>query len=394
MKRTIPCILLCTALACCTPTSMDKMDSIHYTILRWENSGFSDIDKFLSSDVGQNSVQDFANLLFFLDKSIIFRITALEYETVDPNNQPIMASGLVFHPLNRKSRGVFDSFPTAHIGGSGPSDVLYAVEGVMALLGYTVIVPDLLGFGVSKETISPFLMVENTGRVAYDMRCVAALYLWDEFRFELPTETSIMGYSLGGSAALAAQKFYEIYHSNTVKVKEVHAGGGAYDLPTAFSVFSKTGVSDYPSIPNALLAFDHYYKLNTDFEQVFTGPLLDHYHDWYSGTYTLDEMMDHLGSDLHTYLHADFFKPLDLQNEELKKFYPYLVENSVSEGWRPKAPIYLSHARVDTYVPVECAEVTVSKLRKAGANVSLNLFPGTHNTVGYLHFLRTVLEFF
>ena len=393
MNRFLFILLISFVFAGCSPISMDKMEEIDYTVLQWENGRFSDIYKFLSSDVGDDTVQDIVKLLFFLDKNITFRITALEYTTVDPNNHPIKASGLVFHPLNRKSRGVFDSFPTAHIGGSGPSDVMYAVEGVMVFLGYTVIVPDLLGFGVSKETMSPFLMTQNTGRVAYDMRRAAAQYLWDEFRFELPTETTIMGYSLGGSAALSAQKFYETYHANTVKVKEVHAGGGAYDLPVAFATFSKTGFSDYPSIPNAFLAFDHYYHLNIDFEQVFTGALLDHYHDWYSGSYTLSEMMEHLGSNLHAYLHPDFFKPFDQQNDEIKKIHPFLAENSVSEGWRPKAPVYLSHARVDTYVPVECAQAAVSKFRKAGANVSLTLYPGTHNTVGYHHFVRMVLHF-
>jgi len=229
------------------------------------------------------------------------------------------------------------------------------------------------------------------------MRRAAAQYLWDEFRYVFPAETIIMGYSLGGSAALATQKYYETYHANTVKVKEVYASSGAYNLEVAFEAFAKTGFSDYPAIPSIILAFKHYYfddrGLELDLTQIFKGDLLANYKDWYSGKYKSVEIMEMLGTDLHAYLHEDFFKPLDQQNETLKSLHPHLKENSLTEGWRPQAPIYLTHAKDDTFVPTECAEVAVKNLRRAGANISYISYPGTHNTVGYLWFIRSLLRF-
>jgi len=377
-------ILLGFALACCTPMETYEPDPVYYKVLRWENTSLSDLGKF------DDGLEDYLPVLFFLDKDLIFRITALEYDTVDPNGVPVKASGLVFHPLNRKSKGVVDAMPIARLGQSGVSVAMYAAEGLVALTGYTVILPDLLGFGVSqKEGVwPPFLMSENTGRVTYDMRCAAARYLWDEFRYSLPEETVIMGYSLGGSAALATQKYYETYHSNTIKIKEVHAGGGAYDLPAAFAAFAQTRFSDFAAIPNTILAFNHYYHdLQLDFKQIFTGYLLENYEQWNEGAYK------NIEDDISTYMHPDFFKPFDQQNDEFKRLHTYLIENSVSEGWCPKAPIYLSHAKTDAHVPVEAAEAALKKLRKAGGNISLLTYPGDHDSVGYTFILRLLIHF-
>jgi dienelactone hydrolase len=305
---------------------------------------------------------------------------------------------LVFHPINKKSKGVIDFSPTAHMDSEGGgTDELYAIEGILILMGYTVIIPDLIGSGISKDMQVPFLMAENTGRVAYDMRRAAAQYLWDEFKHQLPAETIIMGYSLGGSAALATQKYYETRHPNTVKVKEVYASSGAYDLVVAFEAFAKAGYSDYPAIPHTILAFKHYYfdchDRELDLEQIFSGELLAKYTDWYSGKFKSMEIMEMLGTDIHAYMHEDFFKPYEEQNEALKSLFPYLIENSLTNGWRPKAPIYMTHSNTDTYVPVECAEAVVKSFRRAGATVSYITYPGTHLTVGYLWFLRSILHF-
>ena len=378
----------------CTSLSMDKVEYANYSILHSEDSGFFDIGKFGTHDVGILGLDNHTELLFFLDKNITYRAAVIKYMTEDPDGNPIEASGLVFHPLNKKSKGVVVSLPTARIGSVGPSDEIFAIEGVMVYRGYTVIMPDLLGFGVSKgSTKAPFLMTHNTGKVTYDMHRAAAQYLWDTFAYSIPSKTTIVGYSLGGSAALSVQKYYETYQSHSIKVKEVHAGGGAYDLPTAFSVFSQTRYSEYPSIPKTILTFDHFYHLNIDFEKVFVGELLNNYQDWYSGIYSIAELMERLGSNIESYMHPDFFKPMGQQNEEFEKLYPYLVENSVSMGWSPKAPVYLIHAKNDTYVPVECAQVAVRNFRRSGSNVSFTIYPSNHLLIGLFYFFETLLRY-
>lgn len=389
MRHTLFSLVLSTLLLLmgCTPMDTIEIAPVYYKVLQSGDTDFSDIKKF------NPILEDFSSLLFFLDKSISIRITALEYDTVDPFGQPIRASGLVLHPLNKKSKGVIEVLPHARIGGEGASAEFYSAEGLLAFSGYTVIVPDLLGFGVSREAVrSPFLMSEITGKVAYDMRLAAIRFLWEEFKYALPSQTILMGYSLGGSAAVATQKYYETNHSNAVKVKEVYAGGGAYDLNAAFSAYARDEFSTYPAIPNTILAFNHFYNLDLDFSQIFTGTLLENYDAWYNGVINT-RFLENLSLNLRDYMHEDFFKPFNLQNEEFKKLHPLLTLNSVSQGWRPKATIYLTHATEDTHVPVECADAAVKNWRRAGANVVYYRYPGHHESVASVYFLRNLLSF-
>jgi len=363
------------------------MEPLQYRVIICEDADYSATGKF------NPMMDDLKDYLPFFDKKLIFHAAAIEYWTKAPDGSDVLASGIVYHPINKKSKGVIDMMPKARMHkNSGSAEGLFSEEGMCVLLGYTVIVPDLLGVSSSRHMTIPFLMVENTGRVAYDMRRAAAQYLWDKFGYKLPFETTIMGYSLGGSAALAAQKYYETHHANNVKVKEVNAGGGTYDLVAAFNAFARTGYSDYAAIPLVILAFNEYYHLNLDINQIFFGDLAIHYEDWFGGSHSSRSIMGWLTTDLHTYMHPDFFKPKEEQNDEFKKLYPLLVENSVSEGWRPKAPIYLTHANVDTYVPRECADEAVKKLRKAGANIWCAYYLGDHYSVGATYFIRNFLR--
>ena len=390
MKHTLFFFLFGYALTCCSP--MDKMNVIDYHVIKYETAGYDQFDKF------HPLLAEYKDFFIFFDKTLEFKVAAISYPTIDPNGNPVEASGLVFHPINKKSKGVIDFLPSAHMDNDGGgTDEMYPEEAVLILMGFTLILPDLIGSGTSKDKYIPFLMAENTGKVAYDMRRAAAQYLWDEFHYVFPSETTIMGYSLGGSAALATQKYYEAHHSNTVHVKEVFAGGGVYDLPAAFEAFARDGISTYPAIPKAILAFKHYYfdyyGYDLDLSKIFIGDLLHNCDDWFSGAYKSSEIRDKIGSDLHDYMHPDFFKPWDQQNDELKKLQPLLFSNSVSEGWIPKAPIHLTHAKNDLLAPTECADAAVKKLRRAGANLSYSTYPGSHMSVAVLFFIRNILRF-
>jgi len=391
MRHTLVCLILSFLITGCSLTNMDKMEAIEYSVLQWERADFSSLNKF------DPMIESFEGILsLFLDKKLTFSIAAISYPTIDPNGEPVTASGLVYHPLNAKSKGAIIFMPMAHLNrDGGTSEELYVTEGMMALLGYTVIIPDLIGSGISKDRVVPFLMAENTGRVAWDMYRAASQYIWEQFNYLLPAQVSIMGYSLGGSAALATQKHIETYHSNTVKIKEVFAGGGPYDLPVGFSAYARTGISEYPAVPHTILAFDHYYKLHLDYSQIFAGALLENknYQTWLHGEYNADKLKELLGYNLHAYMHEDFFKPYQQQNQEFQKLWKCLPENSVTQGWRPKGPIFLIHSNADVIVPVECAEAALVKLRKAGGEVVLHKYPGDHYTVGYLYFIRAMLRY-
>jgi hypothetical protein len=391
MKSSYKLLLLLPFWAACQPEPpMDAMKPMEggcfVEVIRTEQVGFSDIPKFAFD-------MDVRDILFFVDKSICIQATAISYETVDPNGKPVLASGMIYHPINQPSKGVMEFMPIAVLNkDGGPSDKFYVAEGLPSYLGHTVLVPDLLGFGISKDAVEyPYLMAENTGRVAYDLRRAAAEYLWQTFQYKLPSETIIAGYSLGGFASIAAQKYYETHHASEVKIKKVFSGGGIYDLNIVLNTLAKTKMTDHPSIPYAIMSYSHYYDLDVDFSQIFAGELLTHWEDWLNWELTTDELREKIPQNIAAYMHLDFFKPFDEQNNEFKKLHPHFTQNTLIYGWKPKAPIDFTSAYYDSYLGTDSITEAVKVFRQAGSSVSLQFVTGNHVDVGMYFVLKVLL---
>lgn len=108
-------------------------------------------------------------------------------------------------------KGVVEVAPIAYTQKtSGASDRVPATEALQSLLGYVTIIPDFLGYGVSKDTpYCTFLNVANIGMVGYHMRQASREFL-RTIGYELPDRTMLAGYSLGGSSAMAMLRYYDL----------------------------------------------------------------------------------------------------------------------------------------------------------------------------------------
>jgi pimeloyl-ACP methyl ester carboxylesterase len=319
-------------------------------------------------------------------------ITAISYNTVTPKGDPVVSSGIIMRPNNRRSLGVLHFLPSANIDkfGSG-SDALLIFEGVLSFFGYTVIIPDLLGNGVTKDTQEyPFLMMENTGRVAYDMHRAAMEYFPAVLGFPLQKHISIGGYSMGGSSALALVRHIEQENPSDIIVDKALIGGGIYDLSVAFEEFERTGYAEYPAAPGVFKAYDYWYGLNLDYTQIFNGPLLENMDFWLNRTHSRDQLVAWIGRDLHGYMHPDFFKPE--KNEQIQKLLDKFKENSLVDNWTPKTDIRFAHSSDDLSVPTRVASYTYEEFRKRGARVRLRYGKGGHYEFGKWFFLRMAMH--
>jgi len=116
-------------------------------------------------------------LLSLLDTTGKVHGAAISYMTKDPNGHESLASGIVLRPLDRASRGMFHFFPSAKIDKTTTgSELMITFEGILSFFGYTVIVPGLIGYGVSSDREYSFLFADNTEQVAYDRHLAAAEY--------------------------------------------------------------------------------------------------------------------------------------------------------------------------------------------------------------------------
>lgn len=328
-------------------------------------------------------------LLRLLDTTGKVNSTAISYMTKDPNGNEIMASGIILRPLDRKSMGVLHFFPSAKIDkATTGSELMITFEGILSFFGYTVIVPDLIGYGVSSDSEYPILFADNTGQVAYDMHLAAAEY-FQSIGLPFPRKVTIGGYSMGGMGVVALHRHIEQYGTDGFVVEKSYPGGGVYDLGMAVDILTKTRYSTFLFIPYMYVAMNYWYGLNIDYSEVFIDPLLSNMDDWLSRKYLATEMAQFLSPDMTTYMHPDMFTPE--RNTSLNKVDSCLRLHSVIEGWAPRAPMTIIHTVNDNMAPYEIAEKMYNNFLEKGGNVNLIKADDNHFDSGIAYYITMML---
>ncbi len=335
------------------------------------------------------SLDNITRLVDFFDTTAKVQSTAISYITKDPHGSEILASGLIMQPEGRKSKGVLHFFPSAKIDkGKAGSELLLTFEGLLSFFGYTVIVPDLVGYGVSSYAEYPFLFSDNTGLVAYDMHLATADYFRSE-GIPFSNKVTIGGYSMGGLGVVSLHRHIEKYDTAGLIVESSYPGGGVYDLGMAMDILAETGYCTFPFVPYMYVAMDYWYGLDIDYTEVFIDPLLSNMDDWLSRKYLAHEMREFIGPYLTTYMHPDFFT--DEKNASLNKVDSCLRLHSVIEGWVPRAPMTIIHTEDDTMAPFQTAERLYETFKRKGGCVTLIRGDGDHFNYGFEYYITMLL---
>lgn len=323
------------------------------------------------------------------------RMTAITYRTQDPLGNEVLASGLVAYPVKGAFRGTVEVAPFSKEKGLSGSKRLYTLETLPSLLGYVVIVPDTIGYGISEDEVIPLLLNRNTAQVSADMRQAVTEYFRSvgEKR-ALSSETSLFGYSLGAPGALALACHYAAHPELGVKLRQIYLGGGAYDPGLSLRGTFQLGENGFLLFPAITLSLNRWKGLELDPAQLFIGNVLRDFDYIASCRENPADMAQRYGTDVHTYLHPDCFR--EGYNEDLRRLMKDL-ENLVvpgpGEDFPHNVPVYVRHSAQDTYIPVECSDRLVQELRKAG---HLAVFyhrdrSGTHNETAARSFLDLIL---
>lgn len=414
MKKT----LILSLLACTLWLGCDKQDQTsqapdtHYLVdelYTWDFTVQDGITALLDEVGVDPNSETVVKIMDLLKNTVSHRLraVAISYRTVDPDGNDVVSAGAFIYPLDSKYKGVVEVPPIANMDYfHAPSlfvrDHKLYEEATPSILGYITINPDLIGGNLTGTThLRPFLHIDNTGIVSYHMRCAVSEYLYQKEGYTLPKETSVMGYSLGGSSALAIAKYYQ-ENAPEIKVTQVFTGGGVYDPITAFRDYAVWGECIYPAIPALIYSMDTYYRLGLDYNQIFTGGLQnsvnspnpeeggDGYAYWYDNTHTSMRIADRWGANLHTYLHPDFFNTQMVG--EFAKLIPCLEENSIVYRYvpDPNIQIKLMHANEDNLIPKSCSDLLYSVYKHKGADISYMDMNGDHYDGG-ANFMVTIM---
>ncbi len=285
----------------------------------------------------------------------------LEYLTIGAQGQAVRASGLVsvpVKPAGAKSPLLSYQHGTIFRDAETPSNnaVASEVAVVMASLGYIVLAPDYVGYGVSKGTPHPYLQSAPMAASVVDFLTAAKTWRSQEGVVD-NQQLFLTGYSEGGYATMAAHRALQM--NNSVHLQQLRAavpGAGPYNVQVTLDSLINI-VRKENSLVGALINPGFLRYLGGSAQREVRRALL----------------RELLPDDADTVI-----DPLFLDN--------FLADNVAATArisnvhdWRPQAPVYLYHGRDDRTVPYASSTSTLAAMQAQGAGelVSLTDCPAT-----------------
>jgi pimeloyl-ACP methyl ester carboxylesterase len=300
------------------------------------------------------------------------------------NGSKIQASGLLGIPKNMPTTPALLSAQhgTMFSDADAPSNFPATFSGfeLGASAGFVTIIPDFIGYGISKDIVHPYYDMQSSAAAVVDMIKAAKYYLKSQNK-AVNDKLFLLGYSEGGYVTMAAQKEIETNKNHNLTLTAAAEGAGGYDLTTML-----TKVATVPSYatPSFLALFIQSY--NTTY--AFNRPLTDFFMPVYAakipslldGSKTGDQINQELSTSPSALLSTAFYSSLTNPAAETA-FKAKLALNSFP-NWYPVSPTRMYHGTADEAVFYETSQTTYNKFIAAGSK-QLTLTPipgGTHTT--------------
>ncbi len=318
------------------------------------------------------------------------------YPSINGNRDTIQLSGKVILPTGRKpKRMILVSHYTVGSNREAPSNC-FSLEGVLAELGYGLILPDYIGYGVTVNEVHPYLVMDLTAHNVVDM--YLAVRPWLKAIDMEPEQPGIilMGYSQGGANTMAVQHLIETeydYYGNPERIflHRVFAGGGPYDVKATYERFVTTDTAGYPvAVPLVLQGMIKGNNLNMQMSDMMQQWLCDKMDDWInSKLYCTNQLNKFIGTKVtHELLTQE---AMDQTSDKVAELYKAMNANSIiSYNWMPSAPVYLMHSMDDETVPYTNAANAKNKWQYANIRYNFGHYGG--HVLTCLRFIAAVRE--
>ena len=311
------------------------------------------------------------------------------YTSIDTHGNPITLSGKVMLPASGKfSRFILVSHYTVGSNAEAPSNC-FSLEGVLVPLGYCIIVPDYLGYGITAGKKHPYLALDLTARNCLDMYLAVQPFLKAAGLEPEFDDIMLMGYSQGGANTMGLMRLIETQYADQIKLRRVFAGGGPYDVTATYDQFVTTNHAAYPcAVPLVVQGMQVGAGLSLTMEEFSTPLVYQHLDEWFnSKKYTTKQMNTLLG----TYTTSDLISAagLDRTTYEVAELYMAMNQNSiVKQEWVPKAPVYMLHSMDDE--TVNFINAMHARARWPEANITYNFGHYGGHVATALRFIYTV----
>mgnify|MGYP003408444717 CR=1 FL=1 len=312
----------------------------------------------------------------FSDESVakvmdqLYRFTRKHYVTFPvaywsqtPQGDSLLVSGRVYLPKRRYLSGiVVANHYTICSDAEAPSRTV-AMESVLTMKGYAVIMPDYVGYGLSRDEVHPYLHWRSAAQTAVDLlNCMPDLLAY--YGYSYPTDVVIDGYSQGGAVALGvARQLEEMEYQGGIDwtIRKLYAGAGPYDPAATYDYCVSRDTMGIPAaIPLIVMGLNDAYDMGLKIEDVFMEPLLSNYDEWVaSKTMTVSRINELMGSVVMSELMTP--EALDPTHSIAETLYEMLLRNS-NVGYNLQSPAYFLHSVDDEVVPLVNSENLMAEM--------------------------------
>lgn len=341
---------------------LSPLDTTVLPVIPAKDQGGNLVRQTLEKDAIWQSTQRQLARNHFSDESVyrtmvkMYRYTNKHYVTfpvaywsTDPQGDSLLVSGRVYLPKQRYLNGIMiGCHYTITSDIEAPSNML-SMESLFAMKGYAVIMPDYVGYGLSRDKVHPYLHWRSAAKTAVDLlNCMPELL--EYYGYSYPIDVVVTGYSQGGAVALGVTRMLEELDSMWI-VRKLYAGAGPYDPAGTYLYSMERNEMGIPAaIPLIVMGLSDAYELEFKQEDFFLEPLLSNYEEWVlSKEYTAGDINYLMGSTVMTELMTE--EALDMDSPLADMLYEVLLWNS-NVGYDLRSPAYFLHSIDDEVVPI------------------------------------------
>jgi len=228
---------------------------------------------------------------------------------------------------------------------------------LFAGLGYVSCLPDYVGMGDGRG-FQTYVHASTLASATHDMVLAVKQWMETQSDIEINDQLFITGYSQGGYASMAYQKFLEENVSTSAVTASAHLSG-----PFSLSgVMRDLILSDAPYLyvaylPNTVMGFNEYYNVFEKTSDFFKPEYVEDINRYISGEFNIVQLNVSLLIKLNIFSGRQVTKNM-IRNDVLEEIvnnpdHPLnriLRENDLF-NWKPETPTAIFYCRADDQVP-------------------------------------------
>jgi len=338
---------------------------------------------YINSIIGPLSVQIPEVSVFSSLVMSDIKIYKIVYKTT-VDDKAINASGLVCVPSEQGDYPVI-SFQngTNTLNANAPSKSAFNFQliGLIASMGYVVVVPDYPGFGESSDVPHPYLVKEPMVQSLVDMLHAVNELPGREFPgLTIKNEYYLLGYSLGGWSSLALHKELELNFSDDFNLEGSMCGAGPYDIELLLENMVDKTIYNYPVyIAYILNAYSAYHQFTNPVSDILNEPYATRVSSLFNGLLGMGQINAQLNDTINRLITPGFLSGFET-SQQYTSVREALVRNSIS-AWDTNTPLLLVHGSDDSQVDIVSTENIYTQMINTGTSsdiIKKVIVPGDH----------------